>query len=226
MCKIFQKSEPETSYERLKRANKKWLLRESRVPGMITLDCIKADGRGRSMRFAHTDAGWLGGVDATQPHEYLSLKNIETHAKALFELLAKEGFLEVDCLVPRSAEQTVASAYLAYNCQSLRFFEGHEDPVSLEIIPKGDLFVGPSGAYFSRKTVLAILAQDKPHDPLTNLAIGPHDFRPIGHIAERIEAKQSASSVAASSSSSASSSTNLSAQTDLLTLENIKLMSK
>lgn len=208
MCRIFQKSEPETSYQRLRTTKKKWLLRESRVSGMITVDWLNKQGQGCSMRLAHTENGWLKRVDASTPHEYISLKNIEAHVDVLFKLLAEDGFVAQDCLLPNAAEQTTFNAYLAYEHSSMVFFQNHEDPVSLETIPKDDLFVGPTGAIFSRETVVKILAQENPRDPLTNLKVGLHDFRPIGHIAQKLKDKIDEHS---SSSSSADASAQVAA---------------
>lgn len=124
---IFKPASPETYDRRLKAEGKTWLIRESRVPGMLTVNYLNNDGEGRCERFAFIpNKGWqqvLNSQIETRQGQMISVdlstSGIEGFVAQLLEIITQRLGLVTDSsmLLPKEFERTRADTY--YMCQSV-----------------------------------------------------------------------------------------------------------
>lgn len=116
---IFASMNPMSAYKRLKRSNKKYLLRESRVPGMLTID-MSIEGKEDSCRFGFINPeGWII-VPGRSIDEFtekinkidISTINLEKYILQLLDLVYdKFGLVMDDLLKPNDVEVTRNNCY-------------------------------------------------------------------------------------------------------------------
>ena len=116
---IFASMDPISAYKRLKRSNKKYLLRESRVPGMLTID-MSIEGKEDSCRFGFINPeGWII-VPGRSIDEFtkkinkidISTINLENYILQLLDLVYdKFGLVMDDLLKPNDVEVTRNNCY-------------------------------------------------------------------------------------------------------------------
>ena len=146
---VFKKMDPEHGYALLKKAYHKkrdgvgdidWLIRESRVNGMLTVDFygenLSSDEQERfgssddhgvtkdSMRFALTDEGWIHvgyqNIESVQQkmQESVTQDNADTFIDSFFEILEEKGFVKSNMLKPTAIQVSGNLLYGGYRMLS------------------------------------------------------------------------------------------------------------
>ena len=126
---IFSSMDPNTAYKRLKKNNKKYLLRESRVPGMLTIDMSTEE----SCRFGFVGpSGWciVYGRDIAEFTKKIdkidiSTMNLEKYVLQLLDLVYEKFGLNIDDLLkPNELESTRNNCYQQIvSCDEEKIFE-------------------------------------------------------------------------------------------------------